>query len=67
MSLENIFMDVKRAKQIKRDELTLGGLGLDLWRQLGANAAEERKQVCQNYSLDEHIVAVTKTPLHICS
>lgn len=45
MSLENIFMDVKRAKQIKRDELTLGGLVLDLWRQLGANAEQREKSV----------------------
>lgn len=36
-------MDVKRAKQIKRDELALGGLVLDLWRRLGANA-EQREQ-----------------------
>lgn len=26
-------MDVKAGKQIKRDELALAGLGLDLWRE----------------------------------
>lgn len=48
MSLENIFVDVKRGKQIKRDELALGGLVLDLWRQLGAKCRAERKQGCQS-------------------
>lgn len=44
MSLENIFVDVKRGKQIKRDELALGGLVLDLWRQLGADAEQRENK-----------------------
>lgn len=55
-------MDVKRAKQIKRDELALGGLVLDLWRQLGADV-EQRENKSVKAVKDVRIATVTNNKL----
>ena len=50
----------KAGKQIKRDELALCGLVLDLWRQFGADVEAREKQVCQSCK-DIHIVKYEMT------